>query len=406
MTPNLAALASLLCGAMALYKIQFIGEVYVAELLLLPAALLAVLSGGSARMPGHRLFGLFMLSLLVTLCGYILSDLLRGSEPEQFLRGWARIAFVGTDIFALWLLAARDRRNLWWFVLGLGAGGMIYLRLSGVPVSNWKFGYGVPVMLAAACMAFKLSPRFAALLVAMVGVHSIHVDSRVQGAVCLMVAAVVWVRGVNPRLRPGRMGRVLRLAAALGLAGLVVSALLTNTDDKYSGRRDASNFGRAVGVRAALAAIAQSPLIGWGSWSASKDLVRMSRDAIKEESKASGIEYYGPDGLIFGAHSQILQSWVEGGVLGMAFFAFFGFQLLRWLRYTVLERPVDVYSCIFLLYLTFQFWHLIQSPLGQNQRMHIATAAVIMILLSSEKTSSAARVTSPKTRAFGNRLAA
>lgn len=385
MTPNPVALAAFCCGALGLLKIQFVGELYAAELLLLLAALLAVFSGGATRLLNQRLFWLFLVFLGMTLGGYVISDLIRESSPAQYLRGWARVAFLATDIFALTLLAARDPRNLWWFVLGLGVGGVVYLRLTGMPFAMWKFGYGVPVMLAVACAGYWLPPRMAAAAMGTVGIYSILVDSRIQGAVCLMVAAVVWVRAAKLNMPLDRSGRLLRLGAAAGLAFLVFWGLLGSTEDQYSARRDASNFGRSVGIRVGLAAVGESPIIGWGSWSDSRELVRLTREAIREESKSSGVEYYGPEGLIFGAHSQILQSWVEGGILGATFFAFFGFQLLRWLRYTVMTRPLDLYSPIFLTYLIYQFWHLIQSPLGQNQRMHVATAIVIMVILAAEK---------------------
>jgi hypothetical protein len=381
---------SFLCGCFALHKVYLVGELYLAEIVMLPVAIIALAAGG-AKPFREPLFWKFVAAWLLTMLGYVISDLIRDTLPDQYTRGWARNAFMGLDFVALVLLVANDRRNLWWFVLGLGAGGVLYLRLVlHLPISMWKFGYGVPMMLGAACLAAWLPMRLVAVGLAAVGTYSFFADFRIHGAICLVVAAILFARGDTAK-KSLSAGSLLRLGALLGVGMLGIWLLLSATQHGNESRRDASDFGRLVGLKVGIQAIEASPIIGWGSWSSHGELVEISRQVVKEVQKSMDYDYYARGREIFVVHAQVLQAWVEGGVLGAAFFLFFGYQLYRWLAYVALRRPVDFLTPIALLFLIYQAWHLVQSPIGQNQRLHIAVAAAIMVGLAIERSQSLRR---------------
>jgi peptidoglycan/LPS O-acetylase OafA/YrhL len=389
------AIACFLAGAGQMIKVNVIGEASLSEVLLPLAALWAL-----SRMRGSTLLQspalrTLVLSLLVTLSGYVVSDLVQGSSPEQYLRGWGRVALVLLDFLALAAIAAERPKNLWWFVAGMGVGSVLYLRLGyHTPISMWKFsyegfGYGEPLTLVAATLGWLLPAGIGSLIMAVVGLTSFHFDFRSQAAICLLLAVLLWTQrdrsGGNQSLSAQQRTRgQLRLLIVLGLIGAAVMAGLSLTDNDYTQqRRHVSDAGRAVGKLLAIKAISESPWIGWGSWSSNPQLERMHHEAyIEVEGKDAQI----PDGASgsFSVHAMTLQAWVEGGVLGTAFFLTLGVLLLRTLPGLLLRRPPDVLTPVLLYFGFYGVWHIIMSAFATPLRVHLALAGVVAVLLASE----------------------
>jgi O-antigen ligase len=86
-------------------------------------------------------------------------------------------------------------------------------------------------------------------------------------------------------------------------------------------------------------------------------------------------------GSFFAPHSQILQAWFEGGILGAAFFIVLLWQLLTGLHVTIMSRTYDALSAVFAYVLLLQLWDLFMSPFGGDHRMEIAMAVVAVVLL-------------------------
>jgi hypothetical protein len=153
-----------LCGALQPLTLNLVGEIYAAELLLPIVGIAALFDHGGDSVLRERLFRTFLLAIVVTLAGYMFSDLIRETRSDQYLRGWGRILLLTTDFVALTVLLGKDRRNLWWFAFGMGVGGVLYLRLVlHTPVAVWKFGYAEPMLLVAAALSSSLPIRLAAL---------------------------------------------------------------------------------------------------------------------------------------------------------------------------------------------------------------------------------------------------
>jgi hypothetical protein len=81
----------------------------------------------------------------------------------------------------------------------------------------------------------------------------------------------------------------------------------------------------------------------------------------------------------------MLQAWVEGGVLGAAFFIIFGWQLLRNFKHAVLLRPLDALSPIVLYFYLYSPWHLLMSAFSAPIRLFIALGAVSVVIVASER---------------------
>ena len=158
------------------------------------------------------------------------------------------------------------------------------------------------------------------------------------------------------------------------------------TEELYSGRREASNIGRSAAIIVSLRAIADSPLIGYGSWTINKKYANeLQHEAQSQRNQAGNTSSNAGSG--FQSHSQILQSWVEGGILGASFFLFYGYKLLQTIFWGAVRRPMDVFTPSFMFVLIQGFWSLIASPFLGFERLQIALVVGVIVIMSHERRS-------------------
>jgi O-antigen ligase len=350
-------------------------------------AILVLLFKGSGGAFRPRIYWLFMASIIASLVGYMISDIAVGTLPSQYVKGWGQLVLLGGACAALMILTAHDRRNLWWFMLGTGIGGITYLLVTGVPLHTWKLGYAERIAMVILTLAPILPKRVSALVLAAFGVVNILLDYRVLGAVFIVIASIVWARSTRAVRPVPTTAQLVKLALilAIGLAGVVVTTKLTESE--YAARRNASNVGRAAAIIVALRAIADSPFIGYGSWTINAKLATMVQQEVEKTRDHSLVRVapvrYGATG--FAAHSQILQSWVEGGLLGAMFFFVYGYQIVRALYWYTFRRQPDVFYAAFIFTLTIGLWNWAASPFHGAQRIQIALAVSVIAAISYEE---------------------
>jgi hypothetical protein len=385
------ALMAFAVGATQAIKVNVIGEAALAELLLPVAAVVASISSEGRRLLRTGVFWLLLVAMAVTLTGYVISDLVHESAEAQYLRGWGRIALVMADFVGLCLLVSAQRQTLWWFVAGMGIGRLVYLRLAlAAPISMWKFsydgyGYGEPLTLAVASLGFFLPPRIAPLLLAGVGLISIYYDFRVQSAVCLLVAGLLWARSRWPSQSVKGGGVRLKIVLlSLAAVGVIYAGLELTHDDYAAQRRGVSDIGRAFGKAFAIKAISNSPWIGYGSWSRSAEFERLQRDALKEVAGSDAGKFEVGDSSS-ATHSMLLQAWVEGGILGTALFFALAFLLIRNFGALVLTRPLDALFPLLVYFALYGLWHIVMSAFAAPLRLHLALAAAVVVCLALER---------------------
>ena len=382
---KVASVFVFICGALNVLTLKLVGEMYATELMLPAMALVALMMGGANQAFQERTFWVLLAAAGITLAGYIVSDLVQETRPEQYLRGWGRVILMVTDFVALTMLLSHDRRNLWWFCLGMGAGGVLYLRLLlHTPISIWKFGYAEPMLLVAATLGYFLPGRIAAGWLGALGVVSMKYDFRSFAAICFVLAVYMWIRAARPRQALAGNGKSLKALVATALAGIVVLAALSASESDYSAQRRAqSDAGRSAAIEVGLIAIGRSPVTGYGSWTENRELAQMYLARYLEKR---GMRDPDADvGRHFTPHSQILQSWVEGGMLGAAFFLVLGYLLLRSVKWAILARPVDMLTPLILYLLSSCAWNLFMSPFSAPHRIHIALGAAVLVLVNREQ---------------------
>jgi len=385
LTPAAGAALVFLAGLLAPVKLNVLGEIYLVEVLLPVVAAPALFSRATRDLMRSRAFRQLMWGAVLTLAGYVLSDIFRGTRPDQFLRGWGRVLLVVSDFLCLALLAFRHPRNIWWFVLGVGLGRIAELRfVEHLPLPMWKFGYAEPMLLVAAALGAMLPRRIAALWFVVLAYLSAKYDFRIFVVLGLVLAAFSWHRGPTPGSAP-RVKRIVALSAAIAAAAAVgYLSLSLIGGDYWASRRATSNAGREAAMEVGWIAISRSPLIGYGSWPESPELATLYRKLTYD---ALGATWLNPEvgDAVFTPHSQILQAWMEGGVLGAALFFVLLWQLGRQLPYALFRRPRDSLSSILVYYLVTGLLNIFISPFAAPHRVGIAVVAACLVLLAAER---------------------
>jgi O-Antigen ligase len=362
-------------------RLDVVGDMYLLEPLVSLLAIQCILSTGPGKNFVAPLFVAFVASGCITFCGYLLSDLAVANEPWQYLKGWGRVAMLIVDCAALMVLAARDRHNTWWLALGIGIGGVAALAVDGVSPTQWKLGYGEYVAILVVALA-PLCPAFLSIaLVLAFGAGCVFADYRSLGAVCLIVAsAMLWRR---TGIKEGIAKNILRATMVTAVAAMVVGTLLWFTQEEFAERRQESNIGRYVGLVVAWRAITESPLIGYGSWAADEKFGRMFKSEVESMDRNNRRPGILNSSLL--PHSQLLQAWIEGGVLGIAFFGLYGWRLIGALRWFAFQRPFDMVSPLFLFFVVNGIWNLLASPFLGMHRINIAIAVAVIAIAAHER---------------------
>jgi FtsH-binding integral membrane protein len=318
---------ALLVPAAYFMQAHFVGELYAPEIFL--AALLPPLAFGRVR--ANRVFveWPFVVLCLVWLYGQIATDVYRGTTLHNLARGWANIIFTLIDFTAIALLLdARAKRYVLFaigFVVGLLLDFVINRNDLGYP---WKFGVAVPISLTLVLIActgrVRRVPFMASLVVGAAAVLNLLRDYR-SLALILFVAALYLAFADRRHARSeGSVKTLFRLALVTSLGVLVFSSaysyaagsghLGATAEQKYL-IESRSPYGLIGGGRpeffASLHAIADSPLLGHGSWPVDPTYLK-----YLDQATTRTLNVTNKPGLI-PSHSHLTGAWVSAGILGL-----------------------------------------------------------------------------------------
>jgi len=368
-------------------SINLFGQLYGSDLIsLLLLPWLMLLRGKRLLDPFPRMI---LLLGIVWFLGQILTDNIRGTNFDDYSRRWANIFFFLTNFSTIYLLLIVARRRLVFFAIGIAigilAGGMISPNLyeAGQP---WKFGYGVSLLwfaplLGVYAMSRKTGDRsMAAAIMVFAGLFYVIMGSRSLGGVCVMAGALLIGQGVV-----ARGGN--RLASQYGLPFAIVGILMSGLlplqlwsfaagsgilgeyqKQKYEVVAGSGLIGIIAGGRSeaftSTRAIADSPIIGHGSWARDRQYMI---DAIAR-SRAAGIQPLGNAEFndLIPTHSHLFGSWVEGGIGGGIFWIFVMALAMRALMALLSSR--DSYSPLLAVSLLLLAWDILFSPFSGDRR--------------------------------------
>ncbi|RMG27962.1 MAG: hypothetical protein D6732_19610 [Methanobacteriota archaeon] len=382
-----------LIGILSPFHINFLGQIYVGEIFFLAYLLYIWISKRKIFLPHFtRLFLLFatgwMLNQMVT-------DLLRGTPANDFLRGWASILFLIVDVLGLFYLI-RQQLRLWIaFAWGYALGGLV------VPLvqpeffyagNSWKFGYADPVILIMLLwIADRLNGKsrlsnwwpVILMLIAM-GTYSFWQDSRRWGGLLWLTATmVIWKLIAKARRRRAHI-RWATVVTFVVAAGLILQGFVYAANRGWFGEdvkqrtemHSAQNFGTLgvlLGGRSqifvSIQAIANAPLIGHGSWA--KDI--QYRYLLYDVQDSLGITNSNLENFITSkneipAHSHILRAWVWAGILGGIFWIVILWFCIKFLLAN-LEGRLTNFSPFWIYWGLYSVWDILFTPFGGDLRL-------------------------------------
>ncbi|HCC55928.1 MAG TPA: hypothetical protein DEQ47_01455 [Solibacterales bacterium] len=313
-------LAGLLCCIQSdTVGITLIGQIYIGEVFLAVYAFWSVLGNLTNRAYWERPFVWALVTLGISFSAYIFSDLLNQTPLTNLLRGWARMAFLASDLIALNALTRRHPLRILAFITGMAVGFLVTVEKLSFDPSWYKIGIATPALLITLSLFSIIRYRYRYALVVAVwtalGVLNFFLDFRSMGATCLLCGAVTlakMVAGVGLR---SLYAIVLAFSLAIAVAAGIYSYI--TTQDVYGERRSQSNSWRVAAAEGAIYGISQSPWIGNGSWARTSDTDAVIHATFAE---VNGKRLTNDPGVA--GHSQILQVWYEAGVLALVFFTF------------------------------------------------------------------------------------
>lgn len=379
-----------------LVMVEFVGQLYLTDILGVALLIFMIRSPDfSSRLSDLRLLFLLMGLWLASL---VITDLIRQSAPEDFLRGWAKIVFFGIQIAALWLFLPRRRGYLIAFAFGsaIAWGFGVSERFAGY---EWKFGYDRAAaffLIGLICLGWHRWPILRSLSPALLGALALFVlfqNARssfitilLAAAICGLVLAVERWPALQRGLRVPTFGFLLIIGAAgaslvnSGYASLAEAGDLgADARTKYA-EQTAGDVPLIFGGRSesliSVQAIGDSPVIGHGSWAKDRRYVELYRSMRLRMGLSVHDNYFQTRELI-PTHSYVLGAWVEAGALGAVFWLYvLGIPFVA--IYQLIRRnepllPLVAYLSVGLV------WAIPFSPFGATERFIAAYQIVVLM---------------------------
>ena len=382
------AFSAVAVGVLFHVSFQLQGQVFAGEILLLALTPLLVFDRfyrqrdllrahqSTLWLPVNAL----LVTLGVTFLGYFISDLYRNNAPQDFLRGWARLFSLAIDLLGVAMLVSVRRSNFWLLLFGYGAGGVLVLLQQQVPFSLWKLGYAEPATAAViASVCLMRSVGWQSMVLIITGLANIWLDYRSMAAFVMIVALVLWLNRWSQRGGVKVVGLLMISLLAVGAVGGAYYA----SQGQFSERRHASNSGRLSNAIVGFSAILESPLIGYGSWGRDTRFAKLYAAVNARMQKTEESALYDFDAIrqaTIVAHSQLLEAWIEGGMLGIAFFLVYLFWLLKGLHALVFRVRHAVLLPLLAFCMINGLWALFMSPFKGLTRFTIAFACLAAVI--------------------------
>ena len=329
----------------------------------------------------------------IWLVSQIVTDLVRESVSEDYLRGWIKIVFVLINFIVVWLVVCGSRRRFIIYTVGISLGTIAayYVHPSADAIlSPWKFSLGVPVTMLVALVGarFKEFRILGVLLpLSLLAVGHVYQDCRMLAAIALITAIYSMFLMSQERESLGPMRRaalILVVVTVIGGFGSIYSYYAKQgAFGKYAQQKteaqSAGEGGALLGGRreilASSQAIIDSPILGHGSWARDPKYSAL----LQERSDDLGYKRFQGGKLddLIPTHSYIFGSWVDGGIAGGIFWLY----ILIYTVYTTFnasgKEPLLPFFAFAGLMLT---WDTLFSPLGTPTRF-VAPFFVAAVIL-------------------------
>ncbi len=367
-------------------EMKIIGRLFAPDILL--ACMLPILLLSRRELLRERMPIAFIVFAIFWLSGQIVTDIVRETVFQDYMRGWSKIVFTLMNFCSLYLLIFCNKRRIFFYAIGLALGVAIKYFVNpgayaeGLP---WKFGYGDSVtwlLVFVASMAVstgKYGSYLASIILAVAGVLNFLLGYRSLGGICLasscyVLFQVFWGKRISYAYSSQRRAVVTAIALMVFGAGIVKmysysasSGLLGEDAEQRYEAQYTGKYGVLLGGRGELfvssRAIMDSPILGHGSWAKNFDYSYLFNELRLQYGYATGDE--NEEGLI-PTHSFLLGAWVEAGILGALFWVWVGSLPVR----VLLGRhgKVDVLTPLIVFIAFYFIWDILFSPYGADRK--------------------------------------
>jgi hypothetical protein len=361
------------------------------------------------------------------LLGLVATDLIRGTKFADYSRGWALVGFTLIDFVCIYLLTEgrefRLKLLMLGYAIGVGAETLLNPIVAGI---RWKMGGGDAVMLGVLALlalwsgSGMMTRRLGLYAEIVDTVLSVLFNARNLAGRAFMNAILLSLTRLtaSARFRAIGMRNVIVALAVLALpvtyVALTAYAFLAQSgamgamaQATYRAQSNSAYgaFGVLLGGRPEIfistQAIADSPIIGHGSWARDMNYYLKFRQlaALGFDVRESGVT--DPDALVstrglepeIPSHSILFGSWVWAGVLAAVFWVYVLFLTMRALGTAVLS--VDPLAPLIVHASTLFLWDILFSPYGNDRRFEAAIFLTVSIayieLRTRQRTAPAAR---------------
>ena len=377
------------CGLVSATQIQLIGYLSIVEIIFAPLALYYLVTRWHSLRRSH--LWPFLLLTIGWFASAVLTDIVRGTELALALKGSATPLLWASALISMYFLLREKLELMGWFLLGAAISGVISLyiftpgslvgreQMAGGEIEyDYRILIGVTTTFIWAAVFF-LYPRYRTLVLGIMvafALVSFLEGSRSAGAITVLAVILLVLRRAlftaSPQLKSKQhRWRAFKFAAIGLIAVLTIAegyryAVLEEWFGEGEKLRYLVQSQSNVGILAArsefasaMFAIADSPVLGHGSW---------AKDAMGY--RFSGSQMLGMDvsrlrdtsELLIPGHSHLWGPWISHGFLGFLFWFYLLVFIVRCMLY---DLPYATRHLPFLLLFGLgSLWSIIFSPVG------------------------------------------
>ncbi len=379
-----------------LASIKLGGQLLVGETILLFMLPVLILKRSGLRLDKNIL--IIVVFLLLWLISQIVSDIINQTVFIDYIRGWANIGFFLTSLLTLSLLL-RTPLRIFLFLSGLSISLLVQpfiLFTNETFFVLWKFGMGTAVLLLL-CLPylwkmfknpFNITPLKNIIFIHFfIGLISFFLNARSFGGITFLTGLLLYVfykkRGKRVKTLKIIFTLVLGLTISIGMVQLYITGsksgfLGEESQSKYElqlGNKDADFLSVLLSGRTEIlvstVAIADSPIIGHGSWAKDFKYTLMLLQLKSEFNDTETREIRAEEQGLIPSHSYLFGSWVYAGVFGALFWISILYMLIFKIFPKAFSQPSPL-SVIFLMGFLNILWNIFFSPFGANSRLVVA----------------------------------
>lgn len=379
-------------GFLSPLHIQFLGKLYLVEILLLIITLNHYIKQRNLRVHTY-----FEIRKFIMLCGLslimgLIGSLVNGIQLSSIFKGIALLFFLVTDCLAIMILAKYEIRNMIAWYFGLSMSSLIKFFVAPdeyTRSSPWKFCFASAIStIFILFFPKKRIKYFLGFVLTALALINFYLLYRIEGAVLLSTILLLYLfRRIKKRksnwfslITVGLFLLIFigSIYSYAGITGLLGTDLQTKSVSQSSGK-----YGTLLGGRNEIAfssiAVREKPIFGWGFYAEPPDwLIDQGLQFLYEERVNT---IYKKFSILqvnqIPAHSFLMQFVVFGGLLAGILWIY----VLKFLGQTLLIvfKAKDYGNIEYLI--TYQslitFWSILFSPFGAFERINIGSIIVL-----------------------------